>query len=103
MAILQLLKGSAFDPEQIKVMTEAYEATLKSLHLKAGTDSINEIIAKKIVNIAQANEHDPKRICARTIKELGIQDLANSQKFCEGSPRSECRSVYNVKPLYLSL
>ena len=48
MAILQLLKGSAFGPEQIKVMTEAYEATLKSLHLKAGTDPINEIIAKKI-------------------------------------------------------
>jgi hypothetical protein len=54
MAILQLLKGSAFDPEQIKVMTEAYEATLKSLHLKAGTDPINEIIAKKIVNIVSA-------------------------------------------------
>ena len=78
MAILQLVKGSAFDPEQIKVMTEAYEATLKSLHLKAGTDSINEIIAKKIVNIAQTYERDPKRISARTINELG-QDLANRQ------------------------
>ena len=77
MAILQLLKGSAFDPEQIKVMTEAY-GTLKSLHLKAGTDPINEIIAKKIVNIAQTNERDPKRISARTINELG-QDLANRQ------------------------
>jgi hypothetical protein len=76
-AIFRLIKGSAFAPDQIKVMTEAYEATLKSLHLKAGTDPINEIIAKKIVNIVQANEHDPKRICARTIKELGIQDLAN--------------------------
>ena len=78
MAILQLVKGSAFDPEQIKVMTEAYEATLKSLHLKAGTDPINEIIAKKIVNIAQTNERDPKRISERTINELG-QDLANGQ------------------------
>jgi hypothetical protein len=78
MAIFQLLKGSAFDPEQIKVMTEAYEATLKSLHLKAGTDPINEIIAKKIVNIAQTNERDPQRISARTINELG-QDLANGQ------------------------
>ena len=85
MAILQLLKGSAFDPEQIKVMTEAYEATLKALHLQAGTNPINELIAKKIIGIVQANEHDPKHICARTIKELGIQDdLANSQKFCEG-------------------
>ena len=78
MAILQLLKGSAFDPEQIKVMTEAYEATLKSLHLKAGTDPINEIIAKKIVNIAQTNERDPKRISERTINELG-QDLGTQR------------------------
>jgi hypothetical protein len=78
MAILQLLKGSAFDPEQIKVMTEAYEATLKSLHLKAGTDPINEIIAKKIINIAQTNECDPKRISARTINELG-QDLGTQR------------------------
>ena len=78
MAILQLVKGSAFDPEQIKVMTEAYEATLKSLHLKAGTDPINEIIAKKIVNIAQTNERDPKRISERTINELG-QDLGTQR------------------------
>src|SRR6516164_5121428 len=66
-------------------MAEAYEATLKALHLKTGTEPINELIAKKIIGIVQANEHDPKRICARTIKELGIQDLANSQKFCEAT------------------
>ena len=59
-------------------MTEAYEATLKALHLKTGTEPINELIAKKIVNIAQTNERDPKRISARTINELG-QDLANRQ------------------------
>ena len=85
MTIFRLIKDSAFGPYQIKVMTEAYEATLKALHLKAGTEPINELIAKKIIGIVQANEHDPKRICARTIKELGIQDLANSQKFREGS------------------
>ena len=83
MTIFRLIKDSAFGPYQIKVMTEAYEATLKSLHLKAGSEPINELIAKKIIGIVQANEHDPKRICARTIKELGIQDPANSQKFCE--------------------
>ena len=83
MTIFRLIKDSAFGPYQIKVMTEAYEATLKALHLKAGTEPINELIAKKIIGIVQANEHDPKRICARTIKELGTQDPANSQKFCE--------------------
>jgi hypothetical protein len=81
--IFRLIKDSAFGPYQLKVMTEAYEATLKILHLKTGTEPINELIAKKIIGIVQAKEHDPKRICARTIKELGIQDLANSQKFCE--------------------
>ena len=83
-AIFRLMKESAFGPYQIKVMTEAYEATLKALHLKTGTEPINELIAKKIIGIVQAKEHDTKRICARTIKELGIQDLPNSQKFCEG-------------------
>jgi hypothetical protein len=81
--IFRLIKDSAFGPYQIKVMTEAYELALKSLHLKAGTEPINGLIAKKIIGIVQADEHDSKRICARTIKELGIQDPANSQKFCE--------------------
>ena len=85
MTIFRLIKESAFGPDQIKVMAEAYQATLKALHLQAGTEPINELIAKKIIGIVQAKEHDPKRICARTIKELGTQDPANSQKFCEGS------------------
>ena len=83
MTIFRLIKDSAFGPYQIKVMTETYEATLKALHLKAGTEPINELIAKTIIGIVQSKENDPKRICARTIKELGIQDLANSQKFRE--------------------
>ena len=32
MAIFRLIKESAFGPDHIKVMTEAYEAALKSLH-----------------------------------------------------------------------
>ena len=84
MTIFRLIKDSAFGPYQIKAMAEAYEATLKALHLKTGTEPINELIAKTIIGIVQSKENDPKRICARTIKELGIQDLANSQKFCEG-------------------
>jgi hypothetical protein len=98
MTIFRLIKDSAFGPHQIKVMTEAYEATLKALHLKTGTEPINELIANKIIGIVQAKEHDPKRICARTIKELGIQDLANSQKFCEGSNARAGQPSLGVPP-----
>ena len=98
MTIFRLIKDSAFGPYQIKVMAEAYEATLKALHLKAGTEPINELIAKKIIGIVQAKEHDPQRICAKTIKELGIQDLANAQKFCEASYAREGELVLGSTP-----
>jgi hypothetical protein len=93
--IFRLIKDSAFGPHQIKVMTEAYEATLKALHLKTGTEPINELIANKIIGIVQAKEHDPKRICARTIKELGRERVAH--QFGAGHDCSICKQfAWNI-------
>jgi hypothetical protein len=36
------------------------------------TDPITEIIARKIIDVAQTGERDPLRIRARAIEELGI-------------------------------
>jgi hypothetical protein len=71
-AIYKLLQNSAFGPDQIKIMTDAYEITLKALRLVDRTDPVTHIIAKKIIEIAQTNERDPARISTLTIKELGI-------------------------------
>jgi hypothetical protein len=73
-AIYRLLENSAFDPGRIKVMVEAYECACRQLALSgARTDALTEVVARKIVEIAQSEvETDPKYICERSLQELGI-------------------------------
>jgi hypothetical protein len=72
MAIYRLLQEAAFAPEDINRMTAAYEAALRLLRLTDRTDPVTEIVAKKIIEVTRTGEHDPPRICARALKELGI-------------------------------
>jgi hypothetical protein len=62
MTILRLLQKSAFGPEQIAYIAAAYEDALRELGFANRTDPITEIIAKKIIEIAQTGERDPLRI-----------------------------------------
>jgi hypothetical protein len=73
MAIYRLLRHTAFDPEMIACMTEAYEGALRVLRLANREDPLTEIIAKKIVELAQLGELDPVRLRTRTLDELGIE------------------------------
>ena len=66
------LQNCAFRPEEIERITTAYEDTLRALGLADRTDPITEIIAKKIIEVAQTGERDPLRIRAQAITELGI-------------------------------
>ena len=54
-------------------MTAAYEDVLRALGLANRTDPITEIVAKKIIEIAQTGERDPLQISARAIADLGIR------------------------------
>jgi hypothetical protein len=72
MAIYRLLKFAAFDPEMIASMTAAYEDALRVLRLADRQDPITELVAKKIIEIAQLGESDPARIREQALKELGI-------------------------------
>jgi hypothetical protein len=71
MAIYRLLQNSAFAPEDVSRMTAAYEDALRTLGLANRTDPITDIVARKIVEIAQTGERDPLRISARAIAGLG--------------------------------
>jgi hypothetical protein len=72
MAIYRLIREAAFSPEDISRMAAAYEAALRLLHITDSTNPVTEIVAKKIIEITRAGEHDPPKICARALKELGI-------------------------------
>jgi hypothetical protein len=71
MAIYRLLQNSAMGPEQISRLSEAYERTLRTLCLVDRNDPITEMIAKKIIEVAQTGE--PAQISELAIRSLGIQ------------------------------
>jgi hypothetical protein len=70
MAILHLLQQSAFSPEDIVVLVSAYEDCLRQLNLTDQPDPITEIVAKKIIEIAQTGVRDPGRLCQLALKEI---------------------------------
>jgi hypothetical protein len=84
MAIYRLLQNSAFAPEDVRRMTAAYEEVLRVLGLANRADPMTEIVAKKIIEIAQTGERDHTQICARTIAELGIYPFTpdNNKQLC---------------------
>jgi hypothetical protein len=72
MAINRLLPDGAFGPDDIRPIGDAYESVLKSLGLVDRNDPVTEIIAKKIIEIAQTGERDPQRLSDLAIGQLGI-------------------------------
>jgi DNA integrity scanning protein DisA with diadenylate cyclase activity len=78
MAIYRLLQNSPFGPEQIAVLTDAYERTLRKLNLVDRNDPITEMIARKIIELGQRGVREAKQLSELTIKELGVgQDGAD--------------------------
>ena len=70
MAIYRLFQKSAFGPEEIERMTTAYVEALRALGLTNRADPMTEILARKIIEIAQTGERDPMRIRAKAVAAI---------------------------------
>lgn len=70
MPIRPHLNGQKFDPETIRVMGLAYEMARVALQLSDRGDLANEVLARKIIDLAKAGERDPERLCDGVIKEF---------------------------------
>lgn len=75
MAIYRLLDGAAFEPEAVKVMTDAYEEALRTLRLADRSDPVTEIIARKIIQCANTGENDPARLCEAALRGMSPPHL----------------------------
>ncbi|MBR0818898.1 hypothetical protein [Bradyrhizobium liaoningense] len=73
MAIYRLLKNSQLNPIEVDRIAAAYDHTLRILCVKDRDDPLTEMVAKKIIKIAQTGVHDPTDISALAIKELEIR------------------------------
>jgi hypothetical protein len=75
MAIYRLLENSALrlGPKGVSCIIEAYEQALHTFCVKDRDDPLTEMIAKKIIKIAQTGVYDPAQLSALAIKELGVR------------------------------
>jgi hypothetical protein len=62
MPIHRLLQNSAFGPEEIAVMVAAYEDALRELSLANRADPATEVVALRIIELAQRGERDRARL-----------------------------------------
>jgi hypothetical protein len=62
MPIRGALRTRAFGPEDIEIITAAFEDALRELNLVDRSDPLTEIVAKKMIEIAEQGERDPIRL-----------------------------------------
>lgn len=73
MAIYRLLKNCTMEPNEISRISEDYEEALRILCVKDRDDPLTEMIAKRIIKIAQTGIKDAAQISALAIKELEMR------------------------------
>jgi hypothetical protein len=72
MPIYRLLQNMPMEPEDIRRLTTAYEQALRTLGIVDRGDPLAELVARKIIEIAQTGIREPADISAQAIKEIGI-------------------------------
>jgi hypothetical protein len=70
MSIADLLHSRAFSPEDIIVISAAFEDTLRTLGLADRDDPATKIVAKKILELASQGERDPVQLRERVVQAL---------------------------------
>jgi len=71
--IVPFLKDRAFDAEATRVMGEAYDKARKMLHDRGQPHVVQEIIAKRIIDIAATGERDPDELARRALQAVGLK------------------------------
>ena len=68
---VQLFEQAAFDPDEVKILADAYDRARRSLHDRGQPAIVQEIIAQRIIALAKDGERDPARLCAGALSALG--------------------------------
>jgi hypothetical protein len=70
MPITRLLTDISITPEQRQVIEQAFDVTLKKLHLVDRNDPICEIVARKVLDVATSGVASPQAISEIAAKQL---------------------------------
>jgi hypothetical protein len=62
----------SFDPETLRIMGEAFDKACGALNWTQRPPILNEGLANRIIEFAQAGERDSDRLCRRALRVFGI-------------------------------
>lgn len=62
----------AFSPEDVAVLAAAYETICDAARLRESSQMVRDLVASKVINMANTGERDPLRIVDRVMAELGL-------------------------------
>jgi hypothetical protein len=62
---------SAFTPEEVEAIRSAYRLACAALGLSNVPDRLTGIVAKKVIEVACAQELDPERLAHAAVAQLG--------------------------------
>jgi hypothetical protein len=73
MPVNRVLKNAKLDPDEVERLNRAFEMALRLLCLVDRGDPLCEIVARKVIMIAESTVHyDPKRIAEMAVRQLGV-------------------------------
>jgi hypothetical protein len=76
-AIVPFLKDGAFGPSDIQAMSMALDDVCEALNITDGQKAAREVIAQRIIALAQQGERSPTRLRDRVLRDSGFSDEAN--------------------------
>jgi len=68
--IYRLLEREAFAPEVTATIGHVFEDVLKELRLVSRQDPVTDLIAEKLIELANAGERDPVRLKQLTLEAI---------------------------------
>ena len=65
-----LRDDDSFEPEVLEAMQMAYRMARKSPQLEDAAEVTTEVLAEKIIELAEGGETDPQRLCSAALRRL---------------------------------
>jgi hypothetical protein len=69
--LYRLLQNCAFEPDTITAMGNAFDAVCQKLGLANTDDPLRELVAKKVIELAQQGENKSDQLRDRTLEHFG--------------------------------
>ena len=68
-------RNESFDPEVLKAMTDAYERACKTMQAGPQSELVKEILARRIIELAQGGCTDADKLYAEVLKVYGLERI----------------------------